>query len=324
MRIQFKLALVVFAVIAISVVVAGFAALGAFQKISRDMDFIFMSVDMADSAVSDLIIASGKEVRVIEEYAGDFLTPEEAEGEIEELAEIIGSGFEKLSGVSSADLIAQEDINKLQTLFERKDELRKEIFRLKSIAGLQKISTGGELREKLEEFDAVAEETGAIMDDAKATILFLKEAQKKDFASSVTLTIRKTFAIEVITAVFLALSVGTFISLFLIRPLRMIQEDAESIVAGDLTRRAEVRSKDEIGRLAKSFNRMTERLLEARDLPENILVSMKDGLFVVDTNGNITDVNKAALDLLGYKKEELVGRPLSKVLVKNGGSSEAI
>lgn len=47
-------------------------------------------------------------------------------------------------------------------------------------------------------------------------------------------------------------------------PLRRIAETAERIAAGDKTSRASVESKDEVGRLAKTFNLMLDRIAAAR------------------------------------------------------------
>jgi two-component system NtrC family sensor kinase len=49
------------------------------------------------------------------------------------------------------------------------------------------------------------------------------------------------------------------------RPIQALIEGAEAIGAGDLTRRIPVARRDELGRLAEEFNRMTERLRQARD-----------------------------------------------------------
>ena len=107
-----------------------------------------------------------------------------------------------------------------------------------------------------------------------------------------------------------------FFWFIILKPLFNLNKTATLISQGKLSQRAESVSKDEIGQLAGNFNKMTESLLEARRLPESILQSMKDGLFVVDVEGNITDINEAALSALGYAKEELVGKPVSIVFEK--------
>jgi signal transduction histidine kinase len=75
--------------------------------------------------------------------------------------------------------------------------------------------------------------------------------------------VRTIFAVGAFAALFLsglALFVLTGLAL---RPLRRVTETAEEIAAGDLGRRTNVRSKDEVGRLASAFDRMIGRLEEA-------------------------------------------------------------
>ena len=49
------------------------------------------------------------------------------------------------------------------------------------------------------------------------------------------------------------------------RPLRELAKSVQEVAAGDWGTRAPVRSSDEVGRLARDFNRMTEQLAEQRD-----------------------------------------------------------
>lgn len=49
------------------------------------------------------------------------------------------------------------------------------------------------------------------------------------------------------------------------RPVERLAEGARAVAGGDLSARVEVLSQDEIGELARAFNRMTEQLLEQRD-----------------------------------------------------------
>lgn len=131
--------------------------------------------------------------------------------------------------------------------------------------------------------------------------------------------IRVTLA--VFLAVFIAILGMHFFTLQIIsRKIRALRSVISAVSKGETEKRAKVGAKDEIGILAKDLNKMVESLQEARRLPENILRSMKDGLFVVDTKGNIQEVNRAILEMLGYKKEELVGKPLSVVFTKRADS----
>jgi len=49
------------------------------------------------------------------------------------------------------------------------------------------------------------------------------------------------------------------------RPVRSLASVAQTVAAGDLSSRVDVRSRDEIGDLAQAFNQMTEQLLEQRE-----------------------------------------------------------
>ncbi len=103
----------------------------------------------------------------------------------------------------------------------------------------------------------------------------------------------------------------------MIRRLRGVRRAAAEFRAGNFEHRAQVRGRDEIGRLANTFNEMGERLVRTtvdRDYVDNILMSMRDALWVVDREGIIRTVNNAACSWLGYSDDELVGKPIHKVL----------
>ncbi len=50
--------------------------------------------------------------------------------------------------------------------------------------------------------------------------------------------------------------------------------------------------------------------------------SMNDCVIVIDTTGNITNVNKATLNLLGYQDFELIGKPINKLIQPGKGSKK--
>ncbi|MEW6573467.1 MAG: EAL domain-containing protein [Bacillota bacterium] len=144
--------------------------------------------------------------------------------------------------------------------------------------------------------------------------------------------------IEGLTVVFIALG-GLFCVAFgmirgMIVSLTKLKRGTEAIGAGGLDHRINLRSRDEFGELAASFNRMAEELqksrdeiVSAKDYTDNILHSMNDALVVVLPDGEIQTVNAATCTLLGYEAQELLGQPLGKILggespFRNPGSSE--
>ena len=134
----------------------------------------------------------------------------------------------------------------------------------------------------------------------------------------------------VVTAILFSLLALSFLGIILYLVLRyhtrsigVLVAGAEAIGKGDLTYRVRVASRDEVGRLADSFNRMVEELQKttvSRDYMDSILSHLNEALMVADPSGHIKRVNRAACDLLGYGEEELLDQPMGKVLASPEGT----
>ncbi len=131
-----------------------------------------------------------------------------------------------------------------------------------------------------------------------------------------------------IKAVLFSIVVSSIIIFVIISMLRgiMISLDrlrigTEIIGKGGLEHRIGLKTGDELGRLALSFDKMAEALQRSRDeavlakeYTDNILHSMTDALFVVSPDGLIQTVNNSLCTLLGYEKDALIGRPVDDIL----------
>lgn len=125
--------------------------------------------------------------------------------------------------------------------------------------------------------------------------------------------INETLATSILTLVF---GGGLFVlllrrSLHVIAPLT---DATKKVAAGDLHTTVPVSSNDELGELAKCFNSMTEQLLQttvSKNYVDNVIRSMTDILIVFNPDGTIRSVNHAALNLLGYEEQELLGQDAS-------------
>jgi len=98
------------------------------------------------------------------------------------------------------------------------------------------------------------------------------------------------------------------------RPLKQLVEGTKAISKGNLDYEIKKESTDEIGELADSFNKMAgdlKRTTISRDYFDNIIRSMIDTLVIFDSQEKIKMVNRATLDLLQYREEELIGKPAS-------------
>jgi len=109
----------------------------------------------------------------------------------------------------------------------------------------------------------------------------------------------------------------------IMRPVRELTATATKIAGGDLTAKARVTSRDEIGILAAEFNRMAERiqqlrrsdlgrLVTAQQTTEAAIDSLFEPVIVTDGEGRITRLNRAAESLFGARTT-VVGRPIAEV-----------
>jgi two-component system phosphate regulon sensor histidine kinase PhoR len=108
----------------------------------------------------------------------------------------------------------------------------------------------------------------------------------------------------------LALVSGIGLTLWRTRPLsrrlHAFEDVARRIESGDLHARAPEEGKDEITEVARMVNRMAEglratlgRVEEERDLREEMLAAMADGVVLLDTRGEIVHANAALPRALG-------------------------
>jgi PAS domain S-box-containing protein len=109
----------------------------------------------------------------------------------------------------------------------------------------------------------------------------------------------------------------------IMRPVRELTATAAKIAGGDLTAKARITSRDEIGILAAEFNRMAERiqqlrrsdlgrLIAAQQTTEAAIDSLFEPVLVTDGEGRITRLNRAAETLFG-ERTKVIGRPIAEV-----------
>jgi PAS domain S-box-containing protein len=125
-------------------------------------------------------------------------------------------------------------------------------------------------------------------------------------------------------ALFSALSLAFILSERLAAPLRVLARGTRAVARGDYSQVSPVNSRDELGMLTHSFNRMTLQLSEARASAqehqekliaskaylESVLGSVSTGVVTLDGELRVGLVNPAAASILGRPREALVGRPL--------------
>lgn len=116
-----------------------------------------------------------------------------------------------------------------------------------------------------------------------------------------------------VVAIVVVVTISIFIANKITLPILKMSQVANNVAEGRLDERVGFNSNDELGALATSFNKMIEDLQKttvSKGYVDNIIEGMIDPLIVVDANGKIKTVNKATCELLGYKKDELISKPL--------------
>jgi two-component system phosphate regulon sensor histidine kinase PhoR len=115
-----------------------------------------------------------------------------------------------------------------------------------------------------------------------------------------------------------------------IRPLASLIKAAEAIASGDYTHRVYVPNRDELGALARTFNRMSQeldgrmtQLSQTSDRQSTVLGGMIEGVIAVDGRQRIVLANRAAGRLFDFRPPTAEGRPLLEV-VRNHAVHEAV
>jgi NtrC-family two-component system sensor histidine kinase KinB len=128
----------------------------------------------------------------------------------------------------------------------------------------------------------------------------------------------ENWSLRILLATIIAIGLAIWFARRLVRialtPLAMLARQAESIAEGDLTAQSDLVRRDEIGKLADSFNVMATKLAEAKKsgerrlrrlevLTDAALESLVDPVIVTDAKLRIVQLNRAAQALFGAAPE---------------------
>ena len=136
-----------------------------------------------------------------------------------------------------------------------------------------------------------------------------------------------TLTLSLFLAVFGAVLLAVLLGNQLARPLLLLADGVRQVAGGDLTPKAVLQGKDELGGLTRSFAQMTQQLADARnavDLSMNqvvaaranlqaILDNLTAGVIVLDAQGVIESANPGATRILRVPLAAHEGRPLGGV-----------
>lgn len=149
------------------------------------------------------------------------------------------------------------------------------------------------------------------------------EHSEKDAETAYTIIILVT-SISLLIALTFAFNFPSVV----VTPIQKLTDAIKEISAKNYRYRIHLEQKDEFGQLADAFNTMTERLeaFENSNLnklifekarAEAVINSLKDASIGIDRNRTLLFANAQALQLLGMKAEETIGKPVSALTEKN-------
>ncbi|MBI5407574.1 MAG: HAMP domain-containing protein, partial [Nitrospirae bacterium] len=144
-----------------------------------------------------------------------------------------------------------------------------------------------------------------------------------------------SFFIITLLIIFSAVWFGYYLARGITIPIQKLAEATEAVANGNLDVRVETGTRDEIGVLITSFNKMTEDLKQGKLSLEDAYRSLKDssveieqrraymetvlenvatGVISIDKDGDITTFNHAAESILGIHKEDIRGKGFQEIL----------
>ena len=136
-----------------------------------------------------------------------------------------------------------------------------------------------------------------------------------------------TLTLSLFLAVFGAVLLAVVLGNQLAKPLLLLAEGVKQVAQGDLTPKAALKGKDELGGLTRSFADMTQQLADARTAVQHsmsqvdaaranlqtILDNLTAGVIVLDVNGHLQSSNPGASRILRAPMQEYQGQSLGEV-----------
>lgn len=114
----------------------------------------------------------------------------------------------------------------------------------------------------------------------------------------------------------------------IIQPIHELTKKVGAISEKKYSERIEVKSENEVGMLALSFNKMAEKLSEyeksnvekliaEKKRAEAIVENMRDAIIVLDENNNLILMNNVGSELLGLSGKEVIGKSAASIADSN-------
>lgn len=157
--------------------------------------------------------------------------------------------------------------------------------------------------------------------DINKKVMFKASERAKLIAHKATYTLTLIGFLGVILALILSFSLSSLI----VRPLKNMLAAIEKVARGDYSARIEHHSSDELSIVSREFNHMAKKLseyheinirsiLKEKQITEAILLNMDDGLFLLDTDYHITNVNCSGARFFDTEPAACTGKHILEII----------
>lgn len=142
-------------------------------------------------------------------------------------------------------------------------------------------------------------------------IIYVKDTKEEmlQLVHNVLAIIAKAALIGIVISLFL----GFIMSKTITRPIVDLTTKAEGLAAGNFDVNIEVKSNDEIGQLAKTFNYMSsmikrsvDEIAQEKNKLETVFRFVNDGIIAFNTNQTVMHINPTAKNMLGITDESQI------------------
>ncbi len=264
-----------FMIIALISGVVGYIGIMNMKTIKNSDTVLYENITLPISQLGE-ISTSFQKMRVSLRGLVLASAPEEIENQINSIKESVAQ-TDKVIQIYEENTISLEDkivFEKLKKAIEVCDPYIQEILRL---AKENRLNEAALVLKNPEAAKAVKEQGEAI---DKLVQMKMEEATKQSRSNTdlANKTVRNMM-IFIMTAIGFAITIGIFIAARISKPINVLTKAAGKLALGDMNVTLEINSKDEIGKLSKSFMDMTHKIKEIIDEMDKLYIAQKSGDF---------------------------------------------
>ena len=290
------------------VIVVGFASYRATINVENHHEAVLAAVIPKLQALQEIEVSGLRMLAITGKLTGMHDTNGSADSDDwkSKLEELDQSAVQPLDAAVVRYQKIVEELVENEPVFVENIEEWSEQIKIKSLRMVELIKQDtkpeklNQLREDLEEIERnflLSVESGK---RHEAEELRVETEILRNVLEKVEKTIIASGAIAFIFAIFS----GSLVARSLNRPIIALKNAVADVGKGDFTARVDIKSKDEMGTLAESFNVMSDALGKTTAVFENT----SEGVVITNAAVNIIAVNKAFTEISGYSESDVLGK----------------